>query len=135
MNIAQNNNLKAQEDISIEQEEFSYWRNTPGTSLFIKLPIYIVLLIIVLVLFGYILDQTKKPITPEPWPKITQEDNVPLRDKNTDNQLPAYPKINFDNTIKIKSKGKTIKVSPEQVLEQIDIDYDDLRDYLGDELR
>ena len=38
-------------------------------------------------------------------------------------------------TIRVNGSAVTLDISPEQIIEQLDIDYHDLRDYYGDELR
>lgn len=119
-----------------QEEEFSYWKvNTPGTFFMLKLPIYTVLLMVGIVLYGSISDALKESYVPEPWPKLTKEDTDTFSEKNWGSKSSYYPKVKFDNTVKLKVDGITIELTPQQILEQIDFDYDDLKDYLGNETR
>lgn len=119
-----------------QDEEINYWKlNTPGTFFLLKLPIYTIAVIIIMVLYGTISESLRDKYVPEPWPKLTKEDTDTFSEKNWGSKSPYYPKVKFDNTVELKIDGITLKVTPQQILEQMDFDYDDLRDYLGNETR
>lgn len=66
-----------------------------------------------------------------------QEKTVEYREPNLHRNIPSYTGSNNEGGVIITSGNVTIKtdLSAEEIIEQLDIEYEDIMDYMGSELR
>lgn len=66
-----------------------------------------------------------------------QEKTVEYREPNLHRNIPSYMGSNNEGGVIITSGNVTIKtdLSAEEIIEQLDIEYEDIMDYMGSELR
>ena len=66
-----------------------------------------------------------------------QEKTVEYREPNLHRNIPSYTGNNNEGRVIITSGNVTIKtdLSAEEIIEQLDIEYEDIMDYMGSELR
>lgn len=64
----------------------------------------------------------------EPYPKLEYKEALPHG-----NRIPNNP-VKRGHSIKTKEKEVIIDLTSEEILEQLNLEYEDVRDYYGDEL-